>query len=259
MSYTDWQSVQNYGPLFADYYNRNAASYASEIAPRIRSYYESEFPVPIKSLLDIGCGTGQLALHFLKHDYRVLGVDSSRYMVNCAYQNTAEYIEKGLAEFVQANASNYSTEQQFGLAVSTNDTLNHFTSAQALCSCFDLVANSLVEGGFFIFDLNTKYGLTNGWNKTTIINTSDTVVVNRKFYDGGEKALAHVTGFLRNLDGSYDRFEEHFHNMVFEMKWIKACLSERGFSRIRFAAVDDLIKDIEDPEQLLRTMIIARK
>lgn len=251
--------MQNYGPLFARYYNHSSVQYAKQISPRIRQYYESVQKSPTKKLLDIGCGTGQLALHFLKHGYSVLGIDLSPDMIHYACQNTLSYVQSGYAQFIQVDAADYTAKHRFGLAVSTYDAINHFPNEEALQRCFSSVACALEDTGIFIFDLNTRYGLTQSWNNIVITDTADKMIVNRKIYDGGIQARAQITGFLRNATGNYDRFEEHFFNTVFELDWIRINLTDLGFSQIRFTNVDDLMEDVEDPEKLLRVVVIAKK
>ena len=73
----DWRAiVQAYDAKFARVYNEKWIHFALGMAPGIRTFYES---TPIgqsnRDLLDVCCGTGQLALHFLEHGYRVVGVD----------------------------------------------------------------------------------------------------------------------------------------------------------------------------------------
>ena len=71
--------MQAYNASFARIYNLRWASFAQNTAPRLRAFYEM---TPVgqdnRSMLDLCCGTGQLALHFLDHGYRVTGRDMVR-------------------------------------------------------------------------------------------------------------------------------------------------------------------------------------
>ena len=118
--------MQAYGRSFAYVYNKRWTGFAHRVAPLIAEFYastgtgEARYPV-----LDLCCGTGQLALHFLEQGYRVTGLDLSEYMLQYASENASSYVESGQAQFVRADASEFSLDQQFGLVASTFDALNH--------------------------------------------------------------------------------------------------------------------------------------
>jgi SAM-dependent methyltransferase len=188
--------MQAYGPTFARVYNEKWVDFARHVAPLIRTFYES---TPVgqqdRSLLDLCCGTGQLAQHFLEHGYRVTGIDLSEYMLTYARQNNAPYIERGQASFLQADAADFTLDEQFGLIVSTFDALNHLPDDGALCGCFASVYPLLLPQGVFIFDLNTRTGLTR-WNAINVRDMPDHMIVDRGIYDGqGNRAWVKITGF----------------------------------------------------------------
>ena len=128
-------SIYNNG--FARVYNTRWAHFANTVAQRIRNFYEQkrtgETPT---SVLDICCGTGQLALHFLEHGYMVVGLDISPAMLQYARENCQTYIDKGQGQFVTGDAADFDLDMSFGLAVSTYDALNHLPDKLALTGCF---------------------------------------------------------------------------------------------------------------------------
>ena len=90
--------MQAYGPGFARIYNLRWTAFVQDVAPRILSYYERAPIAPAnKSLLDVCCGTGQLAVYFLERGYRVTGLDLSEHMLHYARENVAPYVESGQA------------------------------------------------------------------------------------------------------------------------------------------------------------------
>lgn len=251
--------MQSYGRLFAKVYNQFSIGFVNQVAPRIREYYETVRINPQRTILDLCCGTGQLASCFLEWGYRIVGLDLSADMLCYARENVSQYLQAGKAKMVQADATKFKLDETFGLVVSTYDSLNHLPNQDALHSCFKSVFSALNSDGIFIFDLNTRYGLRQRWNSVLITDMPEAMIVNRKFFDGGKQAYAKVTGFLRNEDGSYERFEESFYNTVFEMEWVKLTLLEEGFKSVYFAEGHDLFTPIENPETLLRTFVIAQK
>ena len=90
--------MQAYNPGFARLYNLRWGSFAQQFAPRIRELYESTSAGQVnRSLLDLCCGTGQLAVHFLEASYRVVGLDASEDMLTYARENAGQYLSTGQA------------------------------------------------------------------------------------------------------------------------------------------------------------------
>jgi SAM-dependent methyltransferase len=252
--------MQAYGPAFARIYNQEWTHFALGMAPQIRAFYES---TPIgqsnRSLLDVCCGTGHLALHFLDHGYRVTGIDLSAAMLDYAKENTVSYIDSGQARYVHADAAAFTLDEQFGLVTSTFDALNHLPSKEALHGCMESVYPLLLPGGFFLFDLNTRTGLDR-WNGINVRDTPDLLIIDRGIYDGeGDRAWVKITGFARVESGLFERFEEVAYNTAYEMAWVRDELFRTGWQSVYFARGNDLGLPIADPEAESRVFVVAQK
>ena len=252
--------MQAYGRAFAHVYNKRWTGFAHRVAPLIAEFYagtaagEARAPV-----LDLCCGTGQLALYFLEHGYQVTGIDLSEYMLQYARENASSYVETGQAQFIQADAADFSLDQRFGLVASTFDALNHLESEEALEACFRSVFPVLLEGGHLIFDLNTRAGLMR-WNSIHVDEGEEAMIVTRGIYDGqGSRAYTRVSGFMRAANGQYDRFEETVYNTVFDMNWVRDTLLRIGWREVHFAKLETLAVPIAEPEQESRVFFVARK
>jgi SAM-dependent methyltransferase len=250
--------MQAYGPIFARVYNRRWSGFADQVAPLILDFY-SETPMAEtnKSVLDLGCGNGQLALHFLEKGYEVVGVDSSMHMLRYATENVSNYVDVGQARFIQGNVADFRLDDEFGLVVSTFDTLNHLSNEDALINCFQCVAS--VSVGFFIFDLNTRAGL-NRWNSIHVDDSEEMLIITRGIYDGqSDKAWTRISGFVKREDGSFDRFDETAFNTVFELDKVRDELILAGWKEVYFARVQDLANPINEPEGEGRVFVVASR
>lgn len=250
--------MQAYGRGFARAYDLKWSGFARQIAPFILDFYAA---TPLgqkkKSILDLCCGTGHLAVCFLEKGYRVVGLDLSAPMLHYARENARQYLESGQAAFIQADASHFSLNERFGLVVSTYDALNHLEDEAALRSCFECVYR--VSEGYFIFDLNTRRGLRR-WNNLQIDADDDVFTLTRGFYDGqSDRAWVKITGFLRLPNGLYERFEETVFNTAFEMKKVKEALLDVGWKTVYFARIQDLKTPLDDPEEEGRVFVVASK
>ena len=251
--------MQGYGPGFARVYNMRWGGFARQVGPKIIDFYAA---TPVgkvnKSVLDLCCGAGHLAELLLEKGYPVTGLDLSEHMLEYARENTRGFIDSGQATFVQGDASDFTSDERFGLVVSIYDSLNHLENMQALENCFACV--HAVCDGYFIFDLNTRYGLDR-WNVTRVDEAGDDVsIITRGFYDGhSDRAWTKFSGFVRAPDGLYERFEETVFNSVYDMEEVKNALLDVGWKNARFSRIDDLKTPIAEPEKEGRVFIVAEK
>jgi SAM-dependent methyltransferase len=252
--------MQGYGRVFAKVYNLLWNDFAENIAPQVHDLYAATQAGQKKgSILDLCCGTGHLSHYFLDRDFRVVGLDLSEHMIAIARQNNLEYVIAEQANFIQGDAADFKLEEKFGLTVSTYDALNHLPDEKALVGCFRCVFNILLEGGYFIFDLNTRAGLQQ-WNGVMIRPGDEIYLINRGMYDEYTiKAWTKITGFVRNENGLYERFDETVFNTIFEMDAVRKWLLETGFQAVHFAVDGELNQPIENPEIQKRVFFIAKK
>lgn len=250
-----------YGKIFAYVYNKKWTDFIEKTGPSILNFYSNQsVSKKNKRILDLCCGTGQLASIFLKKGYNVTGIDLSENMLYYAKENNKKYVKKSKAEFIKGNASDFSLNKKYGLVVSTYDSLNHLEDEKSLKKCFQLVYKVLSKGGFFIFDLNTLVGIKKNWRKTSFIDDQEmTIKIKGSFNEKENRGSTSISGFVRKKDGSYERFTEVIFNKCFEMYKVKKLLNKAKFEEIYFAKVDDLSKPIENPEEENRVFIIAKK
>ncbi len=252
--------MQAYGSSFARVYNLQWTGFAAKAAPYIRAFYESTRSGQDEAhVLDLCCGTGQLALHFLDHGYQVTGLDLSEPMLEYAGRTARRISSPGGRVLYCADAADFTLTDRFGLVVSTFDALNHLPDFDALAGCFRSVFRALEDGGMFLFDLNTLRGLRR-WTSVTVNDTPEMMLVVRSLFDEPQKkGFTHISGFLPARDGLYERFEETAYNCAFDLRAVEHSLHESGFSGVRFARLEDLSTPVNDPETEMRIFIIAEK
>jgi SAM-dependent methyltransferase len=252
--------MQAYNSAFARVYNLRWGDFARAVAPRIQAYYEH---TPLggsdRTLLDICCGTGQLALHFAGQGYQVTGLDLSAPMLAIARQNAASYVESRQIQFIQGDAARFHVDEPVGLAISTFDALNHLPGQDALRACMACAHAAVKPGGTFIFDLNTRRGMAQ-WNDVQVQDTEEHMIVTRGLIDEeGGRAWTRISGFLRTEEGLYERFEQTAYNTLFDMAWVEQALYETGWDCVHFARIDALGIPLDAPEDERRAFIVAQK
>jgi SAM-dependent methyltransferase len=253
--------AQAYGDTFARVYNERWTFFATRIAPQLLSLFDSldALSDAPRSILDLCCGTGQLAGSFLEAGYDVTGIDLSPAMLRHARENNEAAIADDRARFSLGDAASFSVQTPVTFAVSVFDSLNHLPDANALSGCFESVYRALRSPGVFVFDLNTPTGLRR-WNGITFNDTEDLAIINRGIYPAGAgRAYTYITGFLRQADGLYERFDEAAYNTVFASAEVLNRLSDAGFGPCYVAANGALSDPVDSPDQLDRVFYVCSK
>lgn len=114
-----------------------------------------KFGAGSKSMLDLGCGTGNHDFHFARHGYDVTGVDLSPKMISLANKKKAE---KGLENisFEEGNILSLQLNREFDVVVSLFHVMNYLTKTSDMKTGFANALRHVKPGGLFIFD--TWYG-----------------------------------------------------------------------------------------------------
>lgn len=110
----------------------------------------SKSEIPVREVLDLGCGTGGIASLLASRGYDMVGIDSSPDMLAQAYSRNAGSNTLLLCQDMRSFEL-YGTVQA---VYSSFDCLNYI-EGKDLASVFALVRNYLEPNGLFVFDVNT--------------------------------------------------------------------------------------------------------
>ena len=245
--------MNRYGEVFAEFYDRRFSEYAENAAPILLRFFAS-LPNAIDRLpvLDLGCGTGRLALRFLEAGHSYVGLDRSPHMLLLAENRCWRFVAGHQGRFLQEDISNFHIGSSFGMVLSTYNVMNHLESPEKLRNCFRSVRRCLVNGGKFVFDLHTLRGLRE-WVSTESGHWKDEWVECRGEFDETRKTAG------MNLKGAVGKrtFEEKIINHTHDLKELVRWLDEEGFRDTGIFRMDDLEKTLRDPEKENRVVVVA--
>jgi SAM-dependent methyltransferase len=174
-------------------------------------------------LLDLCCGTGNLACRLSHCGYRVTGIDNSSAVLERARQKLPE------AEFIEADARWLSVSRTFDAAFCTFNALAHFASAQELRAVFSRVHSSIDTAGFFFFDLNTEEAYRERWRGSFGATHDGTEWQVEPWYDQRSRT-AHNRIRLKN---GVRACELNVTQHCFQQTEILGALRESGFGQCR--------------------------
>ncbi|MBI2843192.1 MAG: class I SAM-dependent methyltransferase [Armatimonadetes bacterium] len=145
--------AEHYDALMACVPYRRWVDYLESILSRL-NYHP-------RTVLDLACGTGTVVEILYERGYDVTGVDVSPGMVEVA-RRKSEASDEAINYHVQ-DAAELSLGRKFDLVISLFDSLNYITDEFRLAQAIAKVGEHLVQGGYFIFDVNTEYALAHGF------------------------------------------------------------------------------------------------
>ena len=175
------------------------------------------------AVLDLCCGTGQLAQFLSEEGYSVTGIDGSEEMLKYARENAPG------VDFLCDDARTFSLPLSFDLVTSFFDSLNHVMTIEELTSVFRNVYSCLFEEGLFVFDMNLEHGFLAQWQGYFGIVEDDHVCLFPQSYDP-EKRIARFDATIFRLTDYWYRSDVTLLEKCYSVEEIRNALSNVGFS-----------------------------
>lgn len=212
--------------------------------------------VPQRSMLDLACGTGTVALSFAQQGWEVYGVDASSGMLDQARQKAQQTGHR--LTFSQQDMRHFVLPHPVALITCLYDSLNYMLTLADLQQVLRRVAENLLPGGVFMADMNTQITLEQVWgNNTFFVEREDLALVLRSGFEPETRlSTVHIVGFVRHEDGRYSRFDEHHTEIAYEDEQVRAALQAAGLQTE--ASYECFLLEPPDAETR-RVMWVARK
>jgi SAM-dependent methyltransferase len=219
---------------FANIYNRYWGAFVENALPALQELVLDHVPQGAH-ILDVCCGTGQLAHLLHERGYRVTGVDGSEEMLRYARENAPD------CQFILGDARAFSLPAEHDAAISTFDSLNHIVDSDGLTEAFRRVYVALKPGGIFEFDLNMDAGYKVRWSGTTGQPAADHAFIQKWDYDEAERtAQIEFTMFFPEGDsGLWRRSDLTLTQRAHTEDEVRTALKTAGFVNIETRDAQD--------------------
>jgi len=217
-----------YGPL-APVYDKftNDVCYAD-----FADYYEKIFKErgkKVRSLLDIGCGTGSLTVIMAQRGYEMVAADASSDMLCIAQEKFSELSDVIPPLFLCQSMTELDLYGTVDAALSCLDAVNYLPSAD-LPELFHLLHLFIEPGGLLIFDINSPERLRSLDGFTSVDEDENCLCLWRADYSTKESALYYGMDIFTRRGRFWQRsFEEHI-EYSHEPEGLLRLLSEAGFT-----------------------------
>ncbi len=187
-----------------------------------------------RTVVDLACGTGSVALLLAQRGYRVTGVDMSEEMLTVAAQRAQD--KQIQPVFVCQRLQELVLPRGVDMAVCALDGLDYIIEPEDCCQAIRQVYRALNPGGIFIFDVNTPEKLRAMDGQVFLDEDEDVFCIWRGEFD--EKANICSYGmdlFQREAELWRRSFEEH-QEYAYTAAQLKDYLKSAGFTHIRIYA-----------------------
>ena len=206
-----------------------------------------KYDMPMETVCDLGCGTGQMTRRLKAKGYDMIGIDISYDMLMEAM--TAEdsqgilYLCQDMREFEL-----YGT---VGAVVSVCDSINYLTNQSDLLTVMKLVNNYLDPKGLFIFDVKTEHYFKKLGTNTIAENREEgSFIWENDYNEDTQDNYYFLTIYEENEEGTFDRYEEEHLQHAFSIEEIKAAIIESGLQFLEVLDVNTMSTPTEDSDRL---------
>ncbi len=230
MAETDSAGYQVLPGVYDRWQDTYGRDFTAVILPRLLASIR-EFHIPTSTILDVGCGTGTLALAMARRGWKAWGVDASAGMLQEAERKRDE--EHLPVVFIRQDMRRLQAPRRVRLVTSMFDTLNHVSSADELLGTFQGIRHALLPGGYFMFDLNNERCYATLWTHDEVVRHKDFTLVLENSFDPASGRARSVVILTPRSGGEpmTETVEERLFpavevNMLLEQAGLRVCLSE---------------------------------
>lgn len=191
-----------------------------------------KFGLQPKTVIDLGCGTGSIALPLAKEGYDVIGVDLSPEMLTEADHKA---MEEGVSvRFACQDMTELELGEEADCILSLCDSMNYLTEDGQLEDAFKSIAQHMKQESLFLFDLNTEYKFKDVLGQNVFGSAEEhAAYIWENDYDEEEKINEYyVSFFIENEDGLYKRIEEFHYERAYSMEEIEEGLQAAGMELV---------------------------
>lgn len=183
-----------------------------------------------ETVVDLGCGTGNISIPLAKAGFTVIGVDISQEMLAEA-QRKALLEEISMPFFCQDMAE-LELPYQVDCVLSLCDCMNYLTEDGELSAAFSAIREHLNPKGLFLFDMNTKYKFKEVLGDNTYAAMTDEAAYfwENSFDEEDQINEYYVNFFIRQENKeTYERVEEYHYERAYSLEEVQDCLEKNGF------------------------------
>ena len=190
------------------------------------------------TVLDLGCGTGEFILRFLKDGFTVVGVDLSEKMLEKSekkllknnYINNYKLVKENIINYENINENN--EIQQVDYIICNFDTVNYLKNEKEFLKFIKKCNQNLKKDGYLIFDAVTEDIFEEIFENDIFLDEEpEYTSIWRHEQLSEKKHLVEIDLFIRENenDNLFRKYNEVQHKFIYEPEWIVETVQNNGF------------------------------
>lgn len=214
----------------------------------------------LRTVCELGCGTGTSAIEFARKGLRVYGVDLSPTILKTARSKIR--VAGVRVKLIQADMRSFRLPEAVDLISAEWGVVNHVPHRSDLLRVARAVASGLRPGGYFLFDVNHRILFEKSWAEPEIREGTNLFLVQEGGWDPQRaKGWIKMTWFVPGRAGMWRRYSQHAEEVQWTKSEIRKTLREAGFDRIRALDYITLKWKTRAPssQRGYKTLYLARK
>ncbi|MGL5833102.1 MAG: class I SAM-dependent DNA methyltransferase [Waterburya sp.] len=209
---------------------------SENLLPNIEALFLKYLPQQ-SCILDLCCGTGNLAQKLQNKGYQVTGLDSSSELLRYARENASQ------SKFILDDARYFKLpEASFEGIISTNYGLNHITKLEELAFAFQNAYTALKSDGLLMFDLRLdKLYKGESWHNDMSGDVQDEYAwALKRSYNSEEKIGNIYITIFELTDNNWQRSDVTWSVKGYSLEEVLATLENIGFKDINYYNQKDI-------------------
>lgn len=214
----------SYDQLTEDVQYENLVDFLEKLFRRSR--------IPVKTVLDLACGTGSVTWLLAARGYETIGVDGSEEML-CAAAQKGKGDESMPPIFLHQSMPKLDLYGTVDAAVCCLDSLNYLTDPREVRRTFERLHLFVAPGGVLIFDINSRCKLESLNDQVFLDETEDTYCVWRTEFARHTGLCTYWMDIFQKRGGAWQRSAEVHRERAYSVEELMQWLTEAGFEDIR--------------------------
>jgi len=241
----------NYNALAQIYQERWNQAYGADMMQILEKLFLRHLPEKAH-ILDLCCGSGNLAQPLLMKEYQLIGLDGSEAMLHYAREKAPS------GEFILGDARFFEFPPTFHGVVSVGNSLNHVMNLEELKCVFHNVFAALLENGVFAFSLSMEERYqSDKWNNIQKSSVKDEYIwIWQQIYDSKEKIGSRKITIMQLIEGEWQRSDHNLLSKIYSRAEIQSALENVGFTEVSFY---DLERDLAVADLLGEGIFVCRR
>ena len=202
-----------------------------------------------ETILELACGTGNIAIRLSERGYSCTGLDISESMLTLAGEKASA---KGLSiPFILQDMGSLDYNRKTDAVLCLCDGINYITDKSEAGELFKKVSAIIRPDGVFIFDISSEYKLSTVLGNNVFgENKPEVSYIWENFYDGKKKLIEMFLTFFGKEGELYSKHEEVHIQRAYGTVELEKMLRQAGFGKIEIYETLTFKEPVKESERI---------